>query len=218
MTQEYINQIDLDLYNHSNCEELATQAVKGRHLKLLSSSVNAALQICLCEDQYQAWLPQPQLSYLQPTNQTYQPVSFTRSQIEAKIPEIIAFTEAAKAVPNQYLWGGTLPPHYDCSGLIQSAFASVGIWIPRDSYQQEAFVHKITQEELEDGDLIFFGKEKVDHVALYLGQGHYIHSSGAKEGRNGIAIDPLSPQGDQISQHYYRKLRSFGRVVQSFRQ
>ena len=82
---------------------------------------------------------------------------------------------------NRYLWGGTVAPDYDCSGLMQAAFQSQAIWLPRDSYQQEAFTLHIPVEEMLPGDLIFFGTpEKTDHVALHLGDLRYIHSSGIR--------------------------------------
>ena len=66
---------------------------------------------------------------------------------------------------NHYLWCLTLAPNYDCSGLIQAAFATFGIWLPRDYYQQEDFGQKINREELLPGDLIFLGDKRVNHVA-----------------------------------------------------
>jgi cell wall-associated NlpC family hydrolase len=213
---EYINRIDLNLYDSPECKSLATQAKQGRYLKILKETLEeAAVKVCLCEDNYQAWLPLEAINQLKPADKPYQPWLKTRSEIEAKIPQIIAFTQAAMACPNYYLWGGTVAPNYDCSGLIQAAFAASDIWLPRDSYQQEAFTQRIPKDELLAGDLIFFGKKRVDHVALYLGQGYYIHSSGKEEGRNGIAIDPLSLDGDKITQHYYNKLWSFGRVIRA---
>jgi cell wall-associated NlpC family hydrolase len=139
-----------------------------------------------------------------------------RSDIEFHLPKVIAFTQAAMEVPNYYLWGGTVAPNYDCSGLMQAAFAASGIWLPRDSYQQEAFTQRIVLEELLPGDLIFFGTQKVNHVALYLGEGYYIHSSGKEMGRNSIGIDRLSEDGDEISRTYYQRLWSFGRVMSSY--
>ncbi|NJR73980.1 MAG: C40 family peptidase, partial [Scytonema sp. CRU_2_7] len=109
-------------------------------------------------------------------------------------------------------------PNYDCSGLMQAAFASVGIRIPRDAYQQEAFTQPISIAELQPGDLVFFGtSQKATHVGLYLGDGCYIHSSGKEIGRNGIGIDRLSEQGDKVSQSYYQQLRGAGRVVSSYK-
>jgi cell wall-associated NlpC family hydrolase len=100
---------------------------------------------------------------------------------------------------------------------MQAAFASTGIWLPRDSYQQQAFTQRIAIEELAPGDLVFFGTpEKVNHVGLYLGAGRYIHSSGKEMGRNGIGVDVLSEQGDEVSRSYYQKLHSCGRVMASY--
>lgn len=210
---EYLCCVDLNLYNSPKCEVLATQAAKGRHLRVLDHPpVNHAIEVRLCEDDYSAWLPLDQLKELEPAAIAYQAIPLSRSEIEKRIPDVIAFTQNAIKQPNYYLWGGTVGPNYDCSGLMQAAFATSGIWLPRDSYQQEAFTKRISLAELLPGDLIFFGTEKVNHVALYLGEGYYIHSSGKDIGRNGIGIDQLSAEGDAISQAYYRKLWGFGRV------
>ena len=100
---------------------------------------------------------------------------------------------------------------------MQAAFKSVGIWLPRDAYQQEAFTQTIDIKELQPGDLIFFGTpQKATHVGLYLGNNCYIHSSGKDQGRNGIGIDELSSQGDKVSQAYYQQQRGAGRVMKSY--
>ncbi|MGH2412915.1 MAG: C40 family peptidase, partial [Microcystaceae cyanobacterium] len=143
----------------------------------------------------------------------YQAIAISRTEIETRLPAIIAFAKTAMEHPNYYLWGGTVGPNYDCSGLMQTAFAASGIWLPRNSDRQADFTQPITREELLPGDLIFFGQEKVNHVALYLEAGYYLHSSGKDMGRNGIGIDRLSEQGDEISRSYYQKLWGFGRVI-----
>jgi cell wall-associated NlpC family hydrolase len=100
---------------------------------------------------------------------------------------------------------------------MQAAFASVGIQLPRDAYQQESFVEKIELSDLIPGDLIFFGTlEKITHVGLYLGDDRYIHSSGKDQGRNGIGIDELSADANEVSRAYFAQLRGAGRVVQSY--
>jgi hypothetical protein len=176
-----------------------------------------AVQVCLVEDDYPGWLSVSDLSLLQPCTVAYQAKLFSEAEIKKLLPEVIAFAHKAMAQPNYYLWGGTVGPNYDCSGLMQAAFASVGIPIPRDAYQQEAFTHPIKMEELEPGDLVFFGTpQKATHVGLYFGGGRYIHSSGKDKGRNGIGIDTLSEHGDDISQSYYHQLRGAGRVIKSY--
>lgn len=109
--------------------------------------------------------------------------------------QIIDIAKTMIGVP--YLWGGTSVKGVDCSGFTKTAFFMNGIIIPRDASQQVmAGEHvpvlkndKLNLDEalknLKSGDLIFFasGKNKspdarVTHVALYLGNGEFIHASG----------------------------------------
>jgi cell wall-associated NlpC family hydrolase len=216
---EYQCQTNLNLYDSPNGDRLATQAATRRHLRILEVPKNPpnSIYVCLCEDDYCGWLAQADIKKLELAATAYQAIALSTAQISTCLPKVIKFTHLAMQQPNYYLWGGTIAPNYDCSGLIQAAFASVGIWLPRDAYQQEAFTQLIPIEELLPGDLVFFGTaEKATHVALYLGQGSYIHSSGQEIGRNGIGIDCLSEQGNEISRSYYRQLRCCGRVIRSY--
>jgi NlpC/P60 family/Bacterial dipeptidyl-peptidase Sh3 domain len=218
-TSEYRCRINLDLYSSTVCEGLATQAAADRHLRIESlTPTDGAIRVRLCEDDYPAWLKLADVDQLELTTDLYQPAKIERAVIVARMPEIIAFTKSAMQVPNQYLWGGTVAPNYDCSGLMQAAFQSQGVWLPRDSYQQEAFVEQVPIDQMLPGDLIFFGTpEKTDHVALHLGDLRYIHSSGIQMGRNGIGIDTLSDRStDPVSVGYFAKLRCCGRVMTSY--
>ena len=218
-TVEYRCRTNLDLYSSPSCQGLATQAAAHRQLRLESlTATEQAIPVRLREDNYPAWLKLEDVEYLEVATANYQPQQIDRVIIAASISQIIAFAQAAMQVPNQYLWGGTVAPDYDCSGLMQAAFQSQGIWLPRDSYQQEAVVKQIEIADLLPGDLIFFGTPaKTDHVALHLGNLYYIHSSGIQMGRNGIGIDRLTDRTeDPISCGYYAKLRCCGRVMTSF--
>lgn len=215
---EWQVQGNLNIYDSPKCDRLATQAAAGRHLRVITSSCQTGgVRVRLCEDDYPGWLAVVDAESLEAAQTPYQAKVVSEAEIREKLPSAIAFTHHAMNQPNHYLWGGTVGPNYDCSGLMQAAFASVGIWLPRDAYQQEAFTQPIALESLQPGDLIFFGSpQKATHVGLYLGEGRYIHSSGKEQGRNGIGIDLLSEQGDQIGQAYYKLLRGFGRVVASY--
>lgn len=215
---EYRCRVNLDLYDSPACASLATQAAAGRHLQpLLSTAREQAVKVQLCEDGYQAWLRVEDISQLEIASQPYHAIALSRPQIQDRLPEVIAFTKKAIQQPNYYLWGGTVEPNYDCSGLMQAAFAASGIWLPRDSYQQQAFTQSIPLAEAQAGDLVFFGTpEKINHLGLFLGDGYYIHSSGKEQGRNGIGIDQLSVQGDNVSRTYYQQFRGIGRVVASY--
>jgi cell wall-associated NlpC family hydrolase len=233
----YIATTNLNIYDSVELKSLATQAAAGRYLEILAQSNTPAttlstptatatppslhpstpLPIRLCADGYPGWLAPDDVVHLEPSLIAPPPATITEPEIRRCIPQIIAFTSAAMAVPNEYLWGGTVAPNYDCSGLMQAAFISAGIQLPRDAYQQEAFVEPIALADCILGDLIFFGTPvKATHVALYLGDDRYIHSSGKDQGRNGIGIDELSPTGDAVSRAYYAQLRGAGRVIASY--
>ena len=216
---EYICRRTLNLYKTPALEGLVTQAAAGRHLRLRLNQPTdpRAIPVRLCEDGYPGWIGLRQISALTPAPDRYRPIALDRAAIVECLPQVIAFAKAASAQPNVYLWGGTVGPNFDCSGLIQTAFASAGIRLPRDSYQQEAFTQPIAWEELVAGDLVFFGTpERTTHVALYLGEGRYLHSSGQDQGRNGIGIDSLIDLSDPVSYAYYQQRRRPGRVMASY--
>jgi hypothetical protein len=211
---------DLNLYKTPACDSLVTQATAGRSLRFvhLPDGEPTAVGVCLCDDDYPGWLAIADLSSLVPAPQPYRPVTVDAATIQQRLPKAISFTKAAMAQPNHYLWGGTVAPNYDCSGLIQAAFRTIGVILPRDAYQQESFVAPVALVNLQPGDLIFFGTEgKTTHVALALGADQYIHSSGQAHGRNGIGLDSLTNLEDPVSAHYQAQLRGAGRVTQAYR-
>ena len=218
---EYQVSTHLNVYDSSECTRLATQARADRHLVILSDVDNSdsqqAVEARLCEDDYPGWLKVQDLQKLEISSRPYRALQVNRPEIYDRLPEVISFARDAMAQPNHYLWGGTVGPNYDCSGLTQAAFASVGIWIPRDAYQQEDFALGVDIYEIEPGDLIFFGSEdRATHVGLYIGEGEYIHSSGKEHGRDGIGIDRLSSPREEISDRLFQKLRGAGRVMESY--
>ncbi|WP_428012804.1 NlpC/P60 family protein [Baaleninema sp.] len=216
---EYRSLAAIDLYDSPSCEALATQAATGRHLRIVSlpSEKTPAVLVRLCEDDYPGWIKPEAVRHLQRAETSYSPLDLSQAEIRAAIPQVIEFTHRAMAEHELYLWGGTIGPNYDCSGLMQAAFASVGIWLPRDAYLQEAFVEPISIEALQAGDLVFFGTpQKANHVGLYLGKNRYVHSSGREFGRNGIGIDELSPQGGEVARNYFRILRGAGRITHNY--
>ncbi|MBW4653946.1 MAG: C40 family peptidase [Kaiparowitsia implicata GSE-PSE-MK54-09C] len=218
---EYRCTATLNLYDAPTLHRLATQAAAGRQLRILppqgDGADGEALAVVLCEDNYPGWISLADLAQLEPAASRYRAIARSTAKIRQSLPQVLAFATAALHQPNEYRWGGTTAPNYDCSGLVQAAFASVGVWLPRDAYQQEAFVQPVSVADRQPGDLIFFGQpDRCTHVALALEGDRYLHSSGKDMGRNGIGIDRLADCEDVISRAYFRQLRGVGRVVASY--
>uniref|UniRef100_UPI001A9FDA7C C40 family peptidase n=1 Tax=Streptomyces sp. YIM 98790 TaxID=2689077 RepID=UPI001A9FDA7C len=85
----------------------------------------------------------------------------------------LAFARAQLGKP--YGWGATGPDAYDCSGLVQAAWAAAGVALPRTSYRQVGAGTRVRHDELLPGDLVFY-YSGLSHVALYAGDGRIVHA------------------------------------------
>ncbi|GAA4912504.1 cell wall-associated NlpC family hydrolase [Actinomycetospora succinea] len=74
-----------------------------------------------------------------------------------------------------YVWGGTTPDGFDCSGLTQFAFEKAGIELPRTSRAQAQEGQEVSADSMKPGDLIFFNSP-VSHVGIYIGGGKMIEA------------------------------------------
>lgn len=102
-----------------------------------------------------------------------------------------------------YVLGGVGPEVYDCSGLIQAAWRAVGVSLPRVSGQQFQATVRIDYEDLQPGDLVFFGSRGSKHVGMYLGDDTMLDAANPKRG---VTISDLT-------QNWYKKnLAGYGRV------
>jgi cell wall-associated NlpC family hydrolase len=88
----------------------------------------------------------------------------------------IAVDTALAQQGKPYVWGGTGPGGYDCSGLTYSAYQAAGVTIPRTSRDQSTAGVYVDRASLQPGDLIFF-YNPVGHVGMYIGNGLMVHSS-----------------------------------------
>lgn len=109
---------------------------------------------------------------------------------------------ATQFVGNPYVWGGTsLTRGADCSGFVLSVFANYGISLPHSSGAQSNSGTRISASEARPGDLFFYGNgSRINHVAIYIGNGQVVHASSPKS-------------GIKISGAYYRNPVKVVRVI-----
>jgi cell wall-associated NlpC family hydrolase len=78
-----------------------------------------------------------------------------------------------------YVWGGTRPGGFDCSGLTLWSYAQAGVSLPRTSRAQFGVGRSVPKDQLRPGDLLFYGgsASSIHHVAMYVGDGNIVHAS-----------------------------------------
>lgn len=94
----------------------------------------------------------------------------------------------------KYVWGGTTPEGFDCSGYVQYLYKKHHVNLPRTAWAQSKKGMPIDKEDLQKGDLLFFLTDKkrgipVTHVGIYIGNGEFIHAASKKRG---IIISPIT--------------------------
>ena len=88
-----------------------------------------------------------------------------------------------------YVFGGTSPSGFDCSGYVRYVFAQAGIYLPRTADAQYECGYPVSTDELVPGDLVFVSTYDygASHVGIYLGDGSFINASSSR----GVSIDSL---------------------------
>jgi len=109
----------------------------------------------------------------------------------------------------KYVWGGTTPDGFDCSGYVQYLYKKHNINLPRTAWAQSKKGTPVNKNNLQKGDLLFFLTDKkrgipITHVGIYIGNGQFIHAASKKKG---IIISPID-RG-----YYANKFVSARRVV-----
>lgn len=115
-----------------------------------------------------------------------------------------------------YLWGGKSHSGIDCSGFVQVIFRMAGKRVSRDAWQQAQSGKELAFEEIEPGDLVFFGNDnlQITHVGIVCNSNTVIHASG-KAGK--VRVDRLDKNGifNERENQYTHRLFSARRIEQS---
>lgn len=114
-----------------------------------------------------------------------------------------AFDFSSAQLGKWYLWGGTGPDRFDCSGLMLRSWQSAGVNLPRTAKEQSKFLPHVPLSEIQPGDLVFFGgsESSIHHVGMYIGGGQMINAphTGAQIRIESMYWRDLLPYAGRIS-------------------
>ena len=108
----------------------------------------------------------------------------------ANVSSIVSTAQTFIGVP--YVFGGTTPSGFDCSGYVQYVFKMHGLNIPRLADEQYNLGKAVTRSQLKAGDLVFFTTYAAgaSHCGIYIGDGKFLHASSSK----GVKVDSLDSE------------------------
>ena len=118
---------------------------------------------------------------------TWSPSELDGASANARALAAIRYA-TSKVRIGQYVWGSSGPTGFDCSGLMQAAYRSVGISLPHSSRAQANVGRAVSRSELKPGDLIFW-YHPIHHVGMYIGNGKIVH---ARNTRVDLVIQTLA--------------------------
>jgi cell wall-associated NlpC family hydrolase len=137
--------------------------------------------------------------------------AITRADADSLLADVIQIAEGQMGTPYQYGGTGRGDDGFDCSGLIQFAYAQAGISLPRQSRDQARSGMAVPRAEnnLRPGDILTFAQSgrRISHVGLYIGDGRFIHSAS-----KGVQISTLGTS-DPNGRWWYKRWIGVRRVV-----
>ena len=187
--------------------EIITQMVYGETCEIITQLGNEHnfVQIKMTKDGYEGWVDHKQLKEIEDSEEKEYVLSKGQRIGSVSLPlaaevsdkyvqkgilskdDVIPFSQ--KYLNSPYLWGGTSDFGIDCSGFVQQVYKVCGVTMPRDAYQQFEVGEEVFFADLQAGDLVYFGKDRVTHVGIMVSTNEIIHAHGF------VRISPIDEKG-----------------------
>jgi len=191
------------------------QAVLAQLSKEEKAALNASLSAKAKVNRIQQLIEQEKLEAAYAAKEKESPGTISRGTSSGGgVAGTVAVSGGAKQILNygakflgtKYVWGGTSPSGFDCSGYVQYVFRNSGISLSRTSEQQFNNGVSVKRSELKPGDLVFFAtySSGASHVGIYAGNNTMIHSSSG-----GVSYD------DMTSSYWAKRYLGARRVIAS---
>jgi peptidoglycan DL-endopeptidase CwlO len=103
------------------------------------------------------------------------PIAATGPVVASSQAAQVAVDTALAQQGKPYVWAAAGPGSFDCSGLMQFAYAAAGVSLPHSSRMQSGMGQPVSRDQLQPGDLVFF-YSPVSHVGMYIGNGQMVHA------------------------------------------
>ena len=218
VSSQYIDMSDEAVARAAEAEEAAAQAEEEEPLYgvVTASSLNVRAQPTTDSDKVSSLSSGAQVQLLETLDGWHRIdggyvsadyITVLDGSLSTLQAEIVAYSMNFLGYP--YVYGGSGPNSFDCSGLVKYVYNHFGYNINRTATQQLQNGITVSKSELQPGDLVFFnsagtGVNKASHVGIYIGNGEFIHASSPKVG---VVVSDLN------SSYYTRVYTTARRIV-----
>src|SRR5262245_48578187 len=145
----------------------------ARTSQLLALALTIALAAACSAPLADAPTPRPPAATSSPTLDDTARAKAGPAPISSRRDEVVRVARTYLGAP--YVWGGTSPAGFDCSGFVKYVYGRIGIPLPHGAVAQFKHGNSVPRAELKPGDVVFF--DRLRHNGIYVGDGRFVHAT-----------------------------------------